>query len=827
MLPLILLTVCAINQPAEAETSVYVFGTDQSTVVKTCGFAGVHETYAITGQFQLTVDSDVGIASFEMVDANLADDTGTEYGRSLEDIFNMTGLDGAVIDDTTIEFKGKTADGTESDVRLMLSFMDGLARLTGNTTPPPNSADMFFYDVNAVAIKKYSRGTGEPNEPYQIAAAEDLMLLGESPQDYNKHFILTADIDLDPNLRGRKVFDKAVIAPDINDVELEFQGIPYAGIFDGNGHTVSHLTIQGLYYLGLFGQLDSGANVRNLGVVDVNIVGSGTYAGGLVGQNSGEISVSYSTGVINGGRSVGGLVGYNGRNGDINNCSSNCMVSGFENIGGLLGHNYSGRVTRCFSTGLVTGFEDVGGLVGDNDANVTDSFWDMETSTLAYSDGGIGKTTAEMQTANTFLETGWDFVVETENGTEDTWWILEGQGYPRLWWEIPAKYAGGTGEPNDPYLIYTAEQLNAIGAELIDWDKHFKLMADIDLSEYAGTDFNIIGLDYISPFAGVFDGNGHVVKNFSFTDPSRRIVGVFGLIGSTSEIKNIQLVDANVEGRTYVGLLVGYSTGTVSNCSATGNVRAGQYTGGLIGINMRGALTQHCRAVANVSGTSTTGGLVGANSSSTIINCSSDGLVSGSSTTGGITGRQDNGTVLNSFSTCIVSGTGYMIGGLVGRNNYSLVSGCFAAGEVDGGEMVGGLVGFSDSEIANCYSFAKVIGSEHIGGLLGYNIYGYVSHSYSTGEVTGNTNVGAFLGYNYGTCFYTGCFWNTDIQPSLPGISNATEPGLIGATTKQMKRKKTFITNGWDFFGEKENGKEDIWWIPKGNYPRLWWELSE
>ena len=48
-----------------------------------------------------------------------------------------------------------------------------------------------------------------------------------------------------------------------------------------------------------------------------------------------------------------------------------------------------------------------------------------------------------------------------------------------------AQYGGGTGEPNDPYLIYTAEHLNAIGAEPNDWDKHFKLMADINLSGYS------------------------------------------------------------------------------------------------------------------------------------------------------------------------------------------------------------------------------------------------------------------------------------------------------------------------------------------------------
>jgi len=64
-----------------------------------------------------------------------------------------------------------------------------------------------------------------------------------------------------------------------------------------------------------------------------------------------------------------------------------------------------------------------------------ESFWDTETSGQITSDGGTGKTTAEMQMKNTFTDAKWDFVDETDNGTEDIWWILEGQDYPRLWWE--------------------------------------------------------------------------------------------------------------------------------------------------------------------------------------------------------------------------------------------------------------------------------------------------------------------------------------------------------------------------------------------------------
>jgi len=66
---------------------------------------------------------------------------------------------------------------------------------------------------------------------------------------------------------------------------------------------------------------------------------------------------------------------------------------------------------------------------------VADCFWDTQTSDQTTSAGGEGKTTGQMQTTSTFLDAGWDFVDESENGAEDIWWILEGQGYPRLWWE--------------------------------------------------------------------------------------------------------------------------------------------------------------------------------------------------------------------------------------------------------------------------------------------------------------------------------------------------------------------------------------------------------
>ena len=204
---------------------------------------------------------------------------------------------------------------------------------------------------------------------------------------------------------------------------------------------------------------------------------------------------------------------------------------------------------------------------------------------------------------------------------------------------IQAKYGGGTGGPNDPYLIYTAEQMNEIGLSVNwdDWDKHFKLMADIDLSDYTGTSFNIIGTDYYNYFSGVFDGNGHTISNFSYTSTGTNYIGLFGNV-KNGEIKNLGLIDPNVDAGTgdYIGSLVGrLQDGTVTQCYAEGgSVSGNDDIGGLVGRNF-GTIID-CNSTSSVVGDRLVGGLVGYNDYyGTIINCYSTGSVIGSGEVGG------------------------------------------------------------------------------------------------------------------------------------------------------------------------------------------------
>jgi len=314
------------------------------------------------------------------------------------------------------------------------------------------------------------------DDPYLIWTAEQLNTIGLIAGDLDKHFKLMADIDLSgfDGKNDRPAFNiiGSGWAVTLVPPELRFVGIPFTGSLDGNGHTISHLTILGLDYVGLLGQLGSTASVSNLGLKAVEVIGTGWFVGGLAGANGGTVSNCYSTGLVGGtGSYVGGLVGENG--GSITSCYSSASIIADWSVGGLVGLNsWAGSVTNCYSSGSVSAYSIVGGLVGGNEGSitvsyssgsvsgtynvgglvgctyydygsVTASFWDTQTSGQTTSAGGTGQTTAEMQTASTFLEAGWDFVGETANGTEDIWWILEGQDYPRLWWEL-----GENEEPN-------------------------------------------------------------------------------------------------------------------------------------------------------------------------------------------------------------------------------------------------------------------------------------------------------------------------------------------------------------------------------------------
>lgn len=294
---------------------------------------------------------------------------------------------------------------------------------------------MLCLGAQTVAQTKYGGGAGEPNDPYLLYTAEHLSILGAEPNDRDKHFKLMADIDLG------------------NETAAGFSTIgnndgPFTGVFDGDGHKIRNLAWHSSDTdpIGLFRYVGKQGRISNLGVEDVNIdARAGNCVAGLVGRNRGTITGCYVTGSVVGHYTVGGLVGFNEHDGgEIGNCYSTASVEGTRYVGGLAGKNW-GHIYNCYSTGSVSGAgDDTGGLVGFNHWDpfgrttgfVDYSFWDIEASNQPFSAGETtGLPTVHMQTAGTFLESAWDFINESDNGTEDTWKMWDGYDTPRLAWE--------------------------------------------------------------------------------------------------------------------------------------------------------------------------------------------------------------------------------------------------------------------------------------------------------------------------------------------------------------------------------------------------------
>jgi hypothetical protein len=485
----------ASERTASAGTSTYEFDARESTIIETGGFAGWRRVYSVQGRFLLTIDPNVGTASFRRIDANATSEGPFSHSLNPDDVFNLTDLAGTVADDGSIQFAGNAYDG--SSVVVTAVFAEAALHLRGDTVPPPQSADFFAYEIDATAYRKYAGGTGEPGSPYLIGTAAQMNALGAEPNDWDKHFQLTADIDLAAAVEaGRNVVGYFWSSRDYR---------AFTGVFDGGGHRLANFGYRafGNDPAGLFGFVSGAeAKIENLVLVDPNIdapdadtVGTlvgylqggtvrhcraiggcvsghfevgglvglcanGTVVdssadarvqgksgvGGLVGNcEYGKILRCRSAGTVVGHDLAGGLVGGAGLFVTATNCYSTAHVTGDLYVGGLVGSLLYGSVTNCYATGPVSGGTLSGGLIGFRgnmggpSADVEASFWDISTSGQPTSEGGTGLATAEMQTARPFLAAGWDFADEAENGTEDPWWIQEGQDYPRLAWERGAQ----------------------------------------------------------------------------------------------------------------------------------------------------------------------------------------------------------------------------------------------------------------------------------------------------------------------------------------------------------------------------------------------------
>ncbi len=480
-------------------------------------------------------------------------------------------------------------EGERGDTTMPLTDATGA---TFTVTSVTNNIECWVLVSNAVG-NAFSL-TAEISYYYGIYTAEDLAKVGSDEDGWfsDVNYKLMNDLDL-----SEIIFDQALIPND------------FYGCFDGNGHIIHNMQIDGIEGgsgLGLFSS--NYGIIENLGLENYCISNATEYVGALCGKNYGRIQRCYTAGAITAIHEgfmskVGGICGqsYGPDHAEGQSVIEDCYTTGTVqcgmmnfSTGGLIGH-CGAYVRRCYSTVHLnaSGFTDgLGVLVGSAGGNS-----DIQDCYTYYWGGPVWNaealTTDEMLLQQSYH--GFDFSGTSEDGTDDTWSITQGYS-PRLSWQsgngtpvpdyAPVTTLAGSGTAADPFII----------AGLGDF-KEFCDNCDLRLGHYRmTTDVDLSGEFFIeSPvnlnFYGNFDGNGHVIDNmFVYSMSTEELLipfcGLFAFNFGHIHDLGVNAYLIITETPDGVGGLVGANRGRISRCYTSGTILGegeAQSVGGLVG----------------------------------------------------------------------------------------------------------------------------------------------------------------------------------------------------------------------------------------------------
>ena len=279
---------------------------------------------------------------------------------------------------------------------------------------------------------------------------------------------------------------------------------------------------------------------------------------------------------------------------------------------------------------------------------------------------------------------GKTFVYKMKNATD---WQAGGE-YTYTVSLTAAKDPGYTIEGNGSYTVTSADGLMHV-ADLVNGGKtdiNITLDKNIDLT---GKGWTPIGTSFDNSYKGTFDGGGHTITGLAVTT-NDQFVGLFGYLNRAGTVKNVVMEGIQItsnHGSSQAGGVVGFSRGTIENCSVSGSVSGTVYVGGVVGAQWGGSITG-CSSSATVKGTVDVGGVAGqTNSNATMTACYATGNV----------------------TLEIAPINNIDVGGAVGFNGGSRILACYATGNVTStgsstvNVYIGGFCGYNSTTVTACY----------------------------------------------------------------------------------------------------------------------------
>ena len=406
----------------------------------------------------------------------------------------------------------------------------------------------------------------------------------------------------------------------------------------------------------------------------------------------------------------------------------------------------------------------------------------------------------------------------------------------------------GKGTKSDPYLISSAADLVSLADSVNGNDdlsygsgsnvysktfsgEYFALQNDIDMS---GVEFTPIGNGFSYRFCGVFDGQGHTIKNLTVSTGSSGYAGLFGYADTTSVIKNLTIENASISATSnYAGGVAAMSYGEIEGCHVTGTITNTAI--GCAGITASGMNISNCSFAGSINGTGgITGGIVG-QVFGTVSSCYAKGSVIVSAKSAGYSGGGVAAILYGQDAKCkdcyfsgTVDGskrTNLYVGGVVGQNYLGTIEECFAVADVIGNgakATVGGVAGIIAGTLLNSYAIGDIqcAKSTMTGGIVGCVQSATVDEQVLQSSITNCYFSGNILAKitSYNTA--------TGVRETLGEIYSGAEPVVtnvyfdcqmidFGSETYRALSSELTSASGPSGFDS------DKWVFTEGYYPRL------
>ena len=547
-----------------------------------------------------------------------------------------------------------------------------------------------------------------------------------------------------------------ILLTDIDLTGVDFSGIPiFCGNFDGNGHTVSGLSItRDGSNMGLFRYVDASGVIQNLTVLGaVTPDGSRSAVGGIAGHNAGKIQNCFFDGTVSGSDDVGGIAGINAITGIIDGCHSKGVITGDHRVGGVVGNNL-GVIRSCNNRSAVNTTAE------ENQVKLSDISFDTITGSESVSTvtdiGGIaGTSSGVIRQSKNRGNVGYQHMGYNVGGIAgtQTGYLYKCENFAQVYGRKEVGGIVGQMEPTT-FIEYTEDTMQILQSQLGTVSnltgQAFSTIQD------GNSDMGVQVDDLYNSLVDAKDALDTLLPNGDDPYPPDRDTIDAAINNANSSLAAAgsslyAIMDSVNDTADSLSRIMRSIAGQISAMSATvGN--ASQNLGGTIEdisdrdtAEILSGKVEKCTNSGAVLGDLNAGGVVGAIAYENRLDPENDLQIGGDNSMNFDT--QLRAVILGCENSGSVTAKRQNVGGIVGWMALGLTKDCLSTGSIDAEDAnyVGGVAGRSDGYIRRCSAKSAITGNAYVGGIAGEGLT--VTDCRSMVQLTGSEKAGAILGF--------------------------------------------------------------------------------